>query len=316
MMEPLNWFCMTPTPFKKNGEVDEEAFRAFLNRYVESRIGIYLGSAGTGEAHTLTPHELGRIYQIGVEECRGKVPVHANLPEEHTATRTLEHINRAIAAGVEVVHLYPMESRHSMKPNPSELMAYFDNLLSGIKHPIVLAVNNRMLHYEVKPATVEAIARKYRQIIGIRMSDVRESYLIELRDRINWDMQYIVMLSGSLTSLLLGATSLFGSEGGIIPKTIRQLLDLYEARQFDEMVKVYAHIDRFNKYAGQWGPPAPRWYKMAMRVLKLPGGEGGLREPYLMPPDEEIRRFADGLVRLGIPEINDQARAAGLEVPT
>ena len=314
-MAPLGWFCMTPTPFKPNGEIDEDGFRRFLGRYIDAKIGIYLGSAGTGEAHTLTPPELERIYRIGVEECRGKIPVHANLPEEHTATRTLEHTKRAMAAGVEVIHLYPMESRHSMKPNPAELMAYFDNLLSVIKHPVVFAINNRMLHYEVKPAMVEAIARTHRQIIGIRMSDVRESYLIELKDRISWEMEYYVMLPGSISSLMLGATGVFGSEGGIIPKTIRKFLDLYQAKDFQGLVDVYAQIDRFNEYVRHWGPPAPRWYKMAMRVLKLPGGEGGLREPYLMPPAEEIKKFTDGLVKLGIPEINDQARVAGIEVP-
>ena len=56
------------------------------------------------------------------------------------------------------------------------------------------------------------------------------------------------------------------------------------------------------------------WLKMAMRVLKIPGWEGGLREPYRMPPDEEVQKFADGLLRLGLREIDEQARAAGLEV--
>jgi len=54
---------------------------------------------------------------------------------------------------------------------------------------------------------------------------------------------------------------------------------------------------------------------MAMRIFKLPGWQGGLREPYRMPPDEEVQRFQDGLLRLGLPEIEEQARAAGLELP-
>ena len=47
-----------------------------------------------------------------------------------------------------------------------------------------------------------------------------------------------------------------------------------------------------------------------MKVLKLPGWEGGLRKPYLMPADDVVRSFADGLLRLGIPEIDEMARAA------
>ena len=314
-MSSPSWFCMTPTPFTTTGEVDEQAFRRYLQRYIDSRIGIYLGSGGTGEAHALTPAELERIYRIGVEECKGKIPVHANLPEEHSAFRTLEHVRRAIAAGVEVVHLYPLEGRHSMRPTPAELMAYFDHLLSRIKHPVTFAVNGRLLHYDVKPSVVADICRKYRQIVAVRMSDVRESYLIELKDRISWNMDYYVMLPGAISSLMLGASGVFGSEGGILPRTIRRFLDHYAQGQYGEVAAVYAQIDRFNQYVRPWGPPAVRWYKMAMKVLKLPGGEGGVREPYLLPPPDELKRFADGLVRLRIPEIDEQARAAGLSIP-
>ena len=55
---------------------------------------------------------------------------------------------------------------------------------------------------------------------------------------------------------------------------------------------------------------------MAMKVLKLPGGDGGARGPYLMPPDDEVQKFADGLLRLRLPEIDELALAAGLRLPT
>jgi hypothetical protein len=52
-----------------------------------------------------------------------------------------------------------------------------------------------------------------------------------------------------------------------------------------------------------------------MQILRLPGWEGGLRKPYLMPPDDEMRDFAGALLRLRVPEIDAMARAAGLDVP-
>jgi hypothetical protein len=54
---------------------------------------------------------------------------------------------------------------------------------------------------------------------------------------------------------------------------------------------------------------------MAMKVLKLPGGEGGTRGPYLMPPEDEVRKFTEGMLRLRLAEIDDLARAAGLSLP-
>jgi dihydrodipicolinate synthase/N-acetylneuraminate lyase len=308
----LSWFCMTPTPFKTTGEIDEEAFAQFLQRYIDSNIGIYLGSGGTSEAHALTGAELQRLYEIGVEVCKGKIAVHANLPDEHSARRTLEHAQRAIKAGVEVVHLYPLEARHSMKPNEAELNAYFDNLLTVIKTPVTFAVNNRLMRYDTTPRQVAEIVARYPQIVGIRMSDVRESYVIELRDRIKRELTYHVMLPGAMNTLQVGATGLFGSEGGIIPKTCRLFMDSYDKGDYAEAAKIYAQIDRFNRFCSRWAPPAPRWYKMAMKVLKLPGGEGGIREPYLMPPPGDVAIFTEGLLKLGIAEINEQARIAGL----
>jgi hypothetical protein len=51
-----------------------------------------------------------------------------------------------------------------------------------------------------------------------------------------------------------------------------------------------------------------------MKILQLPGWEGGLRKPYLMPTDDVVRGFAERLLRLGIPEIDAMARAAGVSV--
>jgi hypothetical protein len=44
----------------------------------------------------------------------------------------------------------------------------------------------------------------------------------------------------------------------------------------------------------------------------LPGWEGGMREPCRMPTDEVMKKFAEGLLRLGVPEIDEMARAAGV----
>jgi hypothetical protein len=49
---------------------------------------------------------------------------------------------------------------------------------------------------------------------------------------------------------------------------------------------------------------------MAMKLFRLPGCEGGLRKPYLMPTEDALRGFAERLLQLGIPEIDEMARAA------
>ena len=63
-------------------------------------------------------------------------------------------------------------------------------------------------------------------------------------------------------------------------------------------------------FVEQW--PGARWQKMALKVFKLPGGEGGLRKPYVMPTDAEVERFTTGLLALELAEIDELAQAAGL----
>ena len=113
-MARLELFCRIATPFKTNGQFDEEAFRIWLQRFFKTKIGVYLGSGGGGESHALTWHELQRIYEIGVEECKGKIPIYANPPEQYTARATAGTSARRSSRGVDLVkHLRVVDaSRH------------------------------------------------------------------------------------------------------------------------------------------------------------------------------------------------------------
>src|SRR5262250_2260058 len=115
MTQP-DFYTMCATVFASDGRFDESAMRRYLRRQIGARLGVYLGSGGTGETHAMSSAELSRLYSVGVEECKGKVPVHANLPEEHTAEQTIAQARIAVAAGVEALHLYTVEGRHCYCP--------------------------------------------------------------------------------------------------------------------------------------------------------------------------------------------------------
>jgi len=47
-MANLMNFCRVATTFSVNGEFDEDAFRQYLQRFIDTNTGVYLGSGGSG----------------------------------------------------------------------------------------------------------------------------------------------------------------------------------------------------------------------------------------------------------------------------
>lgn len=313
-MTALTNFCRVATAFTQSGNIDEDAFRAYLQRFIDTGTGVYLGSGGIGEGHALKWEELRRVYQIGVDACKGKIPVYANIPEQFTARDTITHAELAIECGVEAVNIYGAEGRHEFVPTDHELTAYFDTVLSAVKFPIALAAQPG-IGYPVKASIVAAMCRKHRHVIAVNLTGVPDSYFLYLREAVDRDLAYYVQVTGSLNLFVLGAAGIVGAEMNIIPKTYQRYLNLYQDGNFAEMGRVYADIKRYIAFTQEWNPAPTRWIKMAMLALNLPGGAGGIREPYMIPPEAEMTRFTDGLLRLHVPEIDAMAHAAGLTIP-
>ena len=310
----LTLLCRNATTFTATKALDEAAFRQFLQRFVDAKLGVYLASGGSGEGHALSNDELRRVYKIGVEVCKGKVQVNANPPEQNTAQAIIEQNQIAVDAGVEVVNIYGPAGWHGFRPTDQEYFAYFDEVLKAIKHPVAMAPNP-VIGWTPSPASIANVTNRYTQVVAINLAGVDDAYYVALKDALKRDVEIYVPFNSSLHTLSLGATGLLGAEANIIPKTFRRYLDLYQRSDFTAASRVYADLLRFNRYVNKWHSSSPRWVKMAMKVLKIPGGEGGVRGPYMMPANDEVQRFTDGLLRLRIPEIDELAQAAGLRLP-
>ncbi len=295
-------FCMAATPFTANGEVDESALRFHLRRMVAAGVGVYLGSGGAGEGHALLPDELRRVYEIGVDECRGKVPVHANPPEPRTAAAMLELARHAVAASVDVVQLYPMDAGHAMRPTPAEQERYYDDLLGAIDHRVALSVH---VHagYMAPVSLLAKLARVYPQVVAINVIGAPVAYVVELRDALPARVALNVRLVNAIEGYALGARGFLAAEPNITPLLCRTIVDRIAVNDVPGAGDALARLTRLSTIVNRWAPSTARWVKMAMKVLDLPGGRGGLRKPYLMPPAEDLNAMAAAIAALDIDEL-------------
>src|ERR1019366_1209277 len=93
---------------------------------------VFLASCGPCEGFTLSNAEISRIYQIGVEECQGKVLIGGSAKDQHTAKDTLEIVQLGIDAGLDVVSIYGPAGWHGYIPTDAEYLNYFDRILREV----------------------------------------------------------------------------------------------------------------------------------------------------------------------------------------
>ena len=297
------------TTFAPDKSLDEQALRASLRRFLDARISVYLGSGGSGEGNALTRAELARVYEIGVEVFGGTLPVYANIPEVGTPAEAIEYAELAIRSGVDLVNMYGPVSAHGFIPNERELDAYFDEVLSAIDFPVAVAPNP-IQGYTPSPRLVAGVVARHKQVTDVNLIGLPgDSYFLELREILDRRVDLNVGLSGSLNTLGLGARGLICNLANGLPKTGRLYVDLYESGDNEVLHRVYADLARFERYVNTTAWRNPRWQKMAAQVLGLPGGAGGLRPPFTLPPAVEMDRFAAGLRRLAVPELDELAAA-------
>jgi dihydrodipicolinate synthase/N-acetylneuraminate lyase len=216
----------------------------------------------------------------------------------------------AMETGVDLVNMYGPASMHGFIPNDHELNAFFDEVLSAIDYPVVVAPNP-IQGYTPSPAVIAGVVARHPHVVGVNLIGLKgDSYFLELRETLERDVDLNVGLSGSLNTLALGARGLICNLANVLPKTVRLYVDLYEAGDLAGLSSVYADLDRFARYVNTTTWRNPRWQKMAAQVLGLPGAAGGLRPPFQLPGPAELTKFGDGLLRLGIPEL-DELVAAG-----
>jgi len=285
-------YCMVGTPFTDDGKVDEAAYRLVLRRMVEANNGVYLGSGGAGEGHVLTPKELQRLYEIGVQECKGKVPTAANPREPRSAAAIIEVANLAIKAGVELVQIYPLDGGHGMRPSLQEQESYYRSCFEALKgHPLTISIH-AAVGYMAPASLIIKMVNEYKDIQEITFMGPTLAYYQEVMDAVNRKVGSNVGMNQPIQGLLLGATGVMEAESNIAPRTCRRLIDRLLKKDLDGVHETWRDIVRMQAIFSKWSPSTARYVKMGWKVLGLPGGNGYLREPYRLPPQAELDQMS------------------------
>jgi 4-hydroxy-tetrahydrodipicolinate synthase len=150
------------TPMR-DGRIDEEAFRAFVDWQIEEGSHGLVPMGTTGESPTLTHEEDMRVVELCVEEAAGRVPVIAGAGSNATA-EAISLTKHAKDVGADaVLSVAPYYN----KPTQEGLYRHFAAIAEAVDIPILLY---NIPGRSVVEISVETIARlsKIANIIGVK----------------------------------------------------------------------------------------------------------------------------------------------------
>jgi 4-hydroxy-tetrahydrodipicolinate synthase len=135
MSEPLFRGVMPAlvTPFR-NGEVDEKAFVALVERQISGGVHGLVPVGTTGETATLSHEEHRRVVELCVQTARGRVPVIAGAGSNSTA-EAIELVAHAKQIGADAALVV---TPYYNRPSQEGLYAHYKAINDAVQLPVLV----------------------------------------------------------------------------------------------------------------------------------------------------------------------------------
>jgi 4-hydroxy-tetrahydrodipicolinate synthase len=277
------------TPFKADGSLDLDAFRALARHLVDNGSDGLVVAGSTGEAPTLSDDERFALVEAALDEVGDRASVVVG-----TGTYSTEHsvhlTQRAHELGVDAVLVV---TPYYNKPPQRGIVEHFRTIAAATDRPVVVYNIPARVVTNIEPATMSVLA-EIENVTAVKQANAdldQAKHVVDLGlDLYAGDDDLV------LPFLELGGTGGVCVHTHIVGPQVRQLVrrfqagDVEAARQLDRELAPSIELLRI--------APNPIAIK---RALELLGHEvGGLRLPLVEADGDETAAIRDCLERLGL----------------
>ncbi len=232
------------TPFRRNGEINENALRQCVQFWVEGGLSGLVPCGSNGEAPYLLREERKRVIEVVVEEADGKVPVIAGTGAISTR-ETIQLTEDAMSVGVDAALVVtPFYYKHSSK----EIHDHYSALLEAVDLPIVIYNVPKFTGFSLDPSVVYKLVSEYENVIGIKDSSGNLSQIAELIRLVG---DKVSVLAGTadvaLSTLMLGGKGALIAVANVAPKQCSALYENFKEGKFEYSSKLQGCISYINE---------------------------------------------------------------------
>jgi len=249
------------TPFKENGEVDEDKIRKLVNYHIENGTAGIVPCGTTGEAPTLTFSEHEKVIKIVVEEVKGRIKVIAGAGSNNT-DRAIELTKYAKKLGADAAL---STCPYYNKPTQRGLYEHYRKIAEEAKFPIMLYNVPGRTGTNIEAETVARLA-EIPEIVAIKEATGSLEQMIKIQDLCG---DKIEILSGEdhliLPMLSIGAKGVVSVVANIMPREMSELISSFLNREFEKAYNLHTKLYEVSRNMFIEGNPVT--VKAAMNIL-------------------------------------------------
>jgi len=261
------------TPFS-NGKIDEDAFRAHLERQVEAGVNGVVPAGTTGEAATLSFEEHKQVIRIAVAQVAGRVPVIAGTGSNNTA-ESIELTAAAKALGADGALLI---SPYYNKPTQEGIFQHYKAIADAVHIPQVVYNVPGRTNSNLLPETVGRLSH-VSNIVGIKDATANMEQLMHTMAACEGRMEFYSGDDASVMPFMaLGGGGVISVVSNITPRTMVSLTHAMRTDDLETARRAQFSMRRLNQMLFVQSNPIPvkaachllGWMKGDLRLPLIP----------------------------------------------
>lgn len=215
------------TPLTSEGKFNEPAMRKLVNYLIDGGVhGLFI-TGTTGEFYGFTPEEKREIFEVTLDETKGRVPVYAGT-NGITTRESVALTQLAEACGIDAVSiLTPM----FITPNQEQLLQHYKTIAANTALPVLLYNNPPKTGVNLAAATVAKLA-EVPNIVSIKDSSGDLTLTAEYIRLTKGAKDFNVLMGRDTLiygALCYGAAGSIASCANVAPRLCADIYDRYMA---------------------------------------------------------------------------------------
>lgn len=279
------------TPFK-DGKVDTESLTKLINYQLENKTDAILVLGTTGEPSTMTKEEKTEVITIAKKLIGNKSKLIVGTGANSTEVAIANSLH-AKQLGVDALLVV---TPYYNKCTQKGLVAHYKAIADAVDMPIIAYNVPGRTGVNINADTAVELSN-IPQIVGIKEASGNINQIITLH-KVLKDKMAVYSGDDSLNYvyMTLGGSGCISVTANILPKQVKEVVDLCDANKFDEALQKHEALLDLNKNLFVEVNPIP--VKYASKLMGLTNGE--LRLPLTELEDKNKQIVEDSLKEYGV----------------